>query len=336
MRRTRLQSDDQPGQDSFLDIVSNMVGILIILVMVVGARASQAPVDLPDPSNDDVQDQLAGRKSESFSLETDVLRLHEQSQQVQQEIAASRQERELLATVILAAKDELHKRQQQLDTKAQAQYAVAREQAALQAELERVRQTQQTLAARPRQLTKIQNLPTPISKTVHGAELHFQLRGGRLTKIPLQALLDEFRSEARNKVWKLKNQTEVTEVVGPIEGFRLRYRLRRFDVSAEEQFETGAAGSVVRLTRWELLPVSATLGEPIDEVLSPGSRLFDELKRANPGRTTVTVWTYPDSFAAFRRLKAELHALGLATAARPLPEGEPIAGSPEGTRSAAQ
>ena len=31
--------DDMPGQDSFLDIVANIVGILIILVLVAGVRA---------------------------------------------------------------------------------------------------------------------------------------------------------------------------------------------------------------------------------------------------------------------------------------------------------
>ena len=31
--------DSTPGHDSFLDIVSNIVGILIILVMVTGVRA---------------------------------------------------------------------------------------------------------------------------------------------------------------------------------------------------------------------------------------------------------------------------------------------------------
>ena len=36
MRRRARQIADEPGQDSFLDIVANLVGILIILVMIVG------------------------------------------------------------------------------------------------------------------------------------------------------------------------------------------------------------------------------------------------------------------------------------------------------------
>ena len=33
--------DSMPGQDSFIDVVCNMVGILIDLVMIVGVRASR-------------------------------------------------------------------------------------------------------------------------------------------------------------------------------------------------------------------------------------------------------------------------------------------------------
>ncbi len=60
------------------------------------------------------------------------------------------------------------------------------------------------------------------------------------------------------------------------------------------------------------------------------------LKHADPDRTTVTVWVYPDSFNQFRTLKAELFRRRFLTAGRPLPEGHPIGGSPDGSRSASQ
>lgn len=41
MRRDDNNTGELPGQDSFLDIVANIVGILILLVMVVGLRAAQ-------------------------------------------------------------------------------------------------------------------------------------------------------------------------------------------------------------------------------------------------------------------------------------------------------
>ncbi|MBI1345543.1 hypothetical protein GC163_04575 [bacterium] len=52
----RPQADQQFGSDSFLDIVCNVVGILIILMVVAGVRASHDPVSLPVlslPDNDE-------------------------------------------------------------------------------------------------------------------------------------------------------------------------------------------------------------------------------------------------------------------------------------------
>ena len=48
----------------------------------------------------------------------------------------------------------------------------------------------------------------------------------------------------------------------------------------------------------------------------------------NPNAVTVTVWVYPDSFPEFRELKEELYQLGFLTASRPMPDGQPISGSP--------
>ena len=53
MRYRRAKEEAASGHDSFLDIVANIVGILIILVMVVGVRARNAPVQA-SPVADDV------------------------------------------------------------------------------------------------------------------------------------------------------------------------------------------------------------------------------------------------------------------------------------------
>ena len=45
MTRRRDEAIDAPGTDSFLDVVANLVGILIILVMVIGVRARDAMVE---------------------------------------------------------------------------------------------------------------------------------------------------------------------------------------------------------------------------------------------------------------------------------------------------
>ena len=39
MKRVEMEADQMPGQDSFLDVITNIVGILILLVLVVGPGA---------------------------------------------------------------------------------------------------------------------------------------------------------------------------------------------------------------------------------------------------------------------------------------------------------
>ena len=47
----------EPGQDSFLDVVANLVGILIILIAVIGVQTKQAIIDqAPDEGEPFVED----------------------------------------------------------------------------------------------------------------------------------------------------------------------------------------------------------------------------------------------------------------------------------------
>ena len=51
MPRPKHEEDLTAGQDSFLDVITNIVGILIILVMVVGGRVKQVVLGpAPEPS----------------------------------------------------------------------------------------------------------------------------------------------------------------------------------------------------------------------------------------------------------------------------------------------
>ena len=60
------------------------------------------------------------------------------------------------------------------------------------------------------------------------------------------------------------------------------------------------------------------------------------INRISPSRATITLWIYPDSFGLHRRIRNDLVERGFSVAARPLPEGLAIRGSPLGTQSAAQ
>ena len=45
MTRKKPELARSPGQDSFLDVVTNLIGIMIIIIMVIGTRATDAMVD---------------------------------------------------------------------------------------------------------------------------------------------------------------------------------------------------------------------------------------------------------------------------------------------------
>jgi len=328
---------DAPSHDSFLDIVANMVGILIILVMVVGVRVKNAPVAtaIPAAAEQDVRELHEDMATEQ-SLRGDVLKMAEQIKNLQRETSVRRQRRDVLATIASGWEHEIELYRQQMDNKTKMRFDLDRELAQLRFELEQLdhkRVHMETVAAKP---NVVESYPTPLSQTVAGREGHFQLRDERIVAIPLEELIEQLKDAAQRRKYKLLELPEVTGTVGPLGGFRLRYSLVRVDVSPEVALQTGRGGAYAKLKRWTLIPVSNQLGEPIEAALREGSEFRRAISLLDPDRSTVTIWTYPDSFASFRRVKKELFRQGFATAARPLPHDVPISGSPLGSKSAAQ
>ena len=190
-------------------------------------------------------------------------------------------------------------------------------------------------STRARQLPTIQRIktyPTPISQIVYGKELHFQLKQGLIAHIPLEALLDKFKRRAQEQIDRLRDEREFSDIVGPVDGFRLKYIVERVDLSPE----SGRSGSYAQLRQFSLIPMAEDLGDPLEEALAGQSRFVTSLSGLDPKRTTITLWTYDDSFPVFRELRRQLHDLGFSVAGRPLAQGQPIAGSPHGSKSAAQ
>jgi hypothetical protein len=153
--------------------------------------------------------------------------------------------------------------------------------------------------------------------------------------VPWDEVLERMKADAPRHVNKLKDTPRMEFSLPVIAGFGSRYVLRRADVEVETRVGT-ARHTGVELEQVYLVDVEPNLGQPINEALQNGSELFARLSAMKPQSTTVTIWVYPDSFDDFRALKAELYQRGFLTAARPMPSGEPIAGSPSGSRSSAE
>lgn len=340
MRRRREQRDHEPGYDSFLDIVTNIVGILIILVMVVGVRAKNSPVDVapdrPETVDAETLRSLAARRTAVESLRADTLKLAEQIREVERERLFRQYERERLAVLDQALQEEIESRAEKLDDaqrqRRELEAAIAEHQRRMDRFL-RERAAIDEMA----QPVVLRHRATPLAKLVDEEdELHFRLLDGRLAFIPLEELIEELVSDAQGKLPQLLRNPEFSSTVGPIGGFRLRYTMQQKRAHPEDRWSAGRATGLAELKRWVLLPASEQLGEPVDEALKQGSQFRRRLAGYVPETTTVTIWLYPADFANFRRVRDQLYELGFATAGRPLPDGFPITGSPDGTKSAAE
>ena len=332
MARRPPKAEQDFGSDSFLDIVANVVGILIVLVMVVGMRVEHAPPAEEAKPKVDLSASLAAVRS----LEDQTLQLASQAEALARETLAQGQRQNRLAANVVQRKQSLEAGRQALDAQAQEELAARRQLWAAQSLVQQLERDLSQVST-TKKTTKIETYPTPISRVVEGEEAHFQLRGGRIAYIPLEELLDQLKSDAHSQFWKLKDLPEATATVGPVGGFRLRYTFERVDVPLEDQLAGKRfISSYAQLSQWTLIPSDNLLGETFEEAVDPRSAFRLALARLKPGRTTITLWTYPDSFGVYRQVKKELYQLGFPTAGRPLPDDKPIGGSPNGSKSAAQ
>jgi len=337
MRAKNRQFDNAPGQDSFLDVVANLVGILIILIMVIGAQTTDAIIDAQpeDQQAPPTATDVAAARNAAAAVESDIHAIDSKIKRQQLEINYRRKERDKMLQATTAIEQQFQQQRALLDEQQQQHLETTRELLTARAELEDLKASRNALENTAPPPNVIEHLPTPLAKTVFGTELHFRLLNGRLAYIPWDDLVAKLKEDAPRNVWKLKDSTQVSETLGPFGGFLMKYTLRRV-----QQVAPVAGGMAVQqrveLDRFVLIPVRDDLGEPLEQALAEGSEFRAALRRLDPDRTTVTVWVYPDSFSQFRLVKAELFKAGFVTAGRPMPEGHPIGGSPDGSRSASQ
>ncbi len=335
MRRRARQTIDEPGQDSFLDIVANLVGILIILVMIVGAQAKDAMLQAEAPPAVVDEDDVQTEKDAAVIAQYELQRLMDKTSKQDVEISYRRSERDRILTMMAVAENALEQQRKTLSQEQQDAYQLQRQIAAALQQQEDLKMSREAVDRSTPSVQVVKHRPTPLAKTVFGREVHFRLKANRIVFVPLDELVEQFKVEARQKAWKLRQASAITETVGPIRDFRLKYTLRKETRNLETRSGT-AVQERVELDHFVLVPVRDDLGESVEVALQPQSQFRSILSSFNPNEATVTIWVYPDSFDNYRLLKEELFQLGFLAASRPMPEGQPISGSPNGTRSAVQ
>ncbi len=367
VKRATQDLHDGQNYDSFLDIVANLVGILVILIMVIGVRARDAwqatdptqvrtvtdtrpasvpdsePEDLPNPPAAGEPDKELARlrlaileaDGKATAVHRDIAEMDAHIQEIERLTEAAEAERNELQLLVSMAEQSLEKRRQGLDERQQTALARSRQVDENRVQLASLLAKKSAIESEVGAPNILQHHPTPIAKAVFGAEEHFRLLHGRVSFVPINEMTQLLRRDAENKLWKLGSTDAVTETIGPVEGYRMKYTLHRRERRVMTE-DGPRLQRMVELERFVMVPQSETLGEPVAVALTAGSEFQRRLAGWPPDQTTVTIWTYPDSFPEFRQLKDDLTARGFTVAARPLPSGYPIGGSPDGSTSSAQ
>lgn len=207
---------------------------------------------------------------------------------------------------------------------------------ALRMETDRLKAEGAALAKVPKPKGKPLIDKSPVAKTAEGDEFHFEVRRDRVAFFDLEKLMEKVRTDARVRLRIAgPGARRIGGTVGPVGSFSMQYEMARDGVVVDELLDVRGM-TTFNLTGWELVPEGNLRGETYETALTPSSEFSKALNRIRPGKTTVTMWVYPDGFDLYRKLRDYLNSRGFLVAARPLPQGIPIRGSPGGSTSAGQ
>ena len=329
------EQEEAVNADSFLDIVASVVSVMIIMVMMTGLKIKNTPLEA-QPTSEVARagGDLVQKQREEQTLRGDVEKIAAEMEQVQTQTAKRTRERDILVLAMTGLDQQLRGARQAAqqsppDGQLAAKVIEARNR------LEILNRQREAIEKSPPPSVEIESFTTPLGRTVDGRELHFQLIHGRIAYVPLNELVEKAMADLKRKAHKLSERPELTDSVPPEQGFRLTYTIRLRPPTMDEIRESDSQRPKIE-DRVVLTPVADNLGETFDEALRPGSQFQQALADRRAKDATITLWTYPDSFDDFRRVKKELYRLGFPVAARPLPEGVPISGSSSGSKSTAE
>ena len=340
-RRTTTDGDTiEAGQDSFLDIVSNMVGILIILVVVAGLRVRNLPLlsKADEAKVAAAAENFERRQADFDNINQECLHLTEQFELMKSQHELREEEYQRILHYRARLENAIRSHAQTLDADSRAGFELQRQLAEVDAVLEKLGYEKNWLDRQKPDTTVIENIPTPISSNAQDdKEVHFRILNGRIAHVPFRYLRTQLETEIMRRRNDLMTQPRVTGVLGPIDGFRMQYSVVRQDLPMNLAQEAGVR-SIVMLERCEMVPVGddKMLGETLEQALSPNSAFTTCLLGCRQNEYSVTIWVYPDSFGEFQKIKNYLYRSGYKTAARPMDFGQPITASPHGTKSANQ
>lgn len=385
MSRRAQRPELEFGSDSFLDVVCNIVGILIILIVVVGVRLQRQP---PAPAAVKVEPSVNVRREaeerslqQARALQQTLVKergtLEAEEQHLSEALAAARGEDGALDQQLVQSRGQLESRTTEVagnDRRVQKleveRSAVAARIASLTSAIGKNRTQVQELETALRRASdseaaasgrirtavvetqtltdqlqaaeqktqpadRLQHRLSPVTRPVESDEHHFRMDGGFISEIPLNDLLERLRAQVLSRSSAIMRFNQFEGRVGPVGGYSMKYTVEKDGPSALESLQAGDGRVRVNVSRWEMLVEETLLQESMEDAVRPGSRFRQQLETYPPD-SVITLWIYENSFAGFPAIRELAHGLQLRIAARPLPDGTPIIGSPNGSKSTAQ
>ncbi len=320
----RHAEENSVGEDSFLDTIANLVGIMIILVVIFGSKTKiEAEAYGRELAAKEPAAELSEPVREVQALQNSLLALELKQREYELENQYRKHERDSMLAQLSLARAAVEEHLKSLNLERRESIEQEQQLESLELQLKELNEKMGAAEESKRPQIVLEHLPTPMAKTVFNREMHVKLQHGRVTVIPWDRLIEMLKQQVPLAARRNASRNTLDDTLGPVGGWLMRYRM----LSVPGGFE---------LDRFEVESVSSAEDESLEEAFQTAGRLNLELASRNPAETVVTVWTYPDSFEKYRELKAYLFRQGFLSAARPLPEGMHIGASPRGSRSTAQ
>ncbi len=372
----RVRNDEiELGSDSFLDIIANIVGILIILIVIAGVKVARQPLFvesavIAEPKADIVEPPVvvatidqpepvvvdsARREPTHFLPQTPPpITLVSKSQDVSLPKAAwdgSFDQKESAIRQYAQRSESMRNSIRQLTASHQQASATIdsqMQQATLaQSELAEARKRIEQQRTALGQLRRLLAMPTQPDVNITQIEHRITPVGKdvRGTEVHFRIAdglvsyvpVNELVEELKQDASrKQSNLMRNPSYRGSVGPIR-GYRMKYTIARKSGSLVDDIAygGFRVVVDEWEVEPTHDVEQETPTQALTPGS-LFDRRLATLPRDANVTFWVYPKSFRMFRTLQQRVHKEGLTVAGRPLPFGVSIAGSPNGTKSSGQ
>jgi hypothetical protein len=339
--------------DSFLDLVTNVVGIIIRLILVtwVGASSYHAvqPLETEPASPAEQIKPLPPAKitDEPLYSKLEIARL--EIEEAKARLAAQINEIEVVEQKTTQTQAQvliLTDRGVKLASEGKTLVALHSEQDAkvrqVSLSLEEIRQRTKKLlqdikALEAQPLKKKQlTYHAPLSRPVHGDQIYFECQNGRVSFIDLPSFILEIKQSEESIAQELKSTWRLERTTAPVGPYRLRYRFERERSMLDAGATPSSSSFRYGLSGWVVEPVTQQRGETLEKALSAKSEFRQVADVLDANLSVVTFWVYPDSFELFRHLRDYLYERGIDVAARPQLSGHPIAASRYGTASRGQ